>query len=768
MQNRGFNPPANLVAYRTVYNEVEAIKAYLRRFRLSGIVDIDEETIRKMVEEYLSGYTSDVISDLFGDFVMSLISPLRTEYVNSAFIDYIISGVVSCDCSDEGIINVVSKNFMSIIEYNSSEFLSYIENYANVDIDAGDVINIITGNAGDIVNYISGDIYNVISDDVLELVNNNFMTIVKENHTDFISYIESWAECDITSDVIVSMISSNQEEIMKYISGTVFSYINDDIMSLISPLKTSYVNSAFIDYIISGITSCDCSEESIVNVVSKNFMSIIEYNSEAFIDYITNYVDVEVTSAVVIDIITENSDTILGLISEDIYNYISGFISECSCEDPSTDIANQVQQAIADQYPELDVKYILRDYHLIDKHCISLISTALTIPTSSLYNPASGFERFRLLALVSSDSSVVEPLTDFNQALTTDGKYQIYDPAAGEGGIAATLSSTTTGLSLLLTGFFNSHISDQSVLWYGFTDLINPYSVNPPDYTVVVSIDGSPNYLKLMDYGEAGTTATKQMTVAYAIRNAYDKRFANSVRRQFGANIEVVEVVPHPLLVNDSERYIVIRAITDSSKKGYWVYRSQGTVTDAYTYNRLYNRSVLKFSPLESPIMYASILNGTTANYYIYKLDQAFVGRSDIYSIDLSNFVPFTNELISGLTTNQSEQPPFTNINAKEQNFGFLSLSKAFQSCVNLASIDLSYIESFIRTDTGTFNETFAYCSNVQTIYCNSLIGGLLSDHFAALVTQTDYGRNAIISGRTWTYDDTLGAIVFSPQQSPT
>ena len=316
----------------------------------------------------------------------------------------------------------------------------------------------------------------------------------------------------------------------------------------------------------------------------------------------------DITSNEVINIITENKDTILNYISGDIYNVISGYII-----DPSTNVTQEVQQAIADQYPELDVKYLLRDYHLIDKHYVNLTSNVLTIPTDSLYNPASGFERFCLLAYISGGSTVIEPLTDFNRKLYGSGKYQFYDPASGGNSVVAELTTTATGLSLLLTGFFNEYnIDDKSVLWYGFTDLINPEFGNPPDYAVLVSIDCSPNYLKLMNYDN--DVPTGYMTVPYVSRTVYNGAYATNVRRQFGANIEVVEVVPHPLLINDSERYIVIRAITDSSKKGYWNYRNNGTNKDSYYYNKTYDKSVLKFSPLESPIMYANIGN---ENYYI-------------------------------------------------------------------------------------------------------------------------------------------------------
>ena len=59
-------------------------------------MEIDDELIREMVSEYMSGYTSTMISNVFGDFVMNLISPLRTEYVNNDFIDYIIKDITTC------------------------------------------------------------------------------------------------------------------------------------------------------------------------------------------------------------------------------------------------------------------------------------------------------------------------------------------------------------------------------------------------------------------------------------------------------------------------------------------------------------------------------------------------------------------------------------------------------------------------------------------------------------------------------------------------
>ena len=53
MQNRGFKPSVNMVSYRTVYNEVEAIKAYLRKFKPNSNVEIDENMIREMISEHL-------------------------------------------------------------------------------------------------------------------------------------------------------------------------------------------------------------------------------------------------------------------------------------------------------------------------------------------------------------------------------------------------------------------------------------------------------------------------------------------------------------------------------------------------------------------------------------------------------------------------------------------------------------------------------------------------------------------------------------------
>ena len=749
MQNRGFKPPANAVAYRTVYNEVEAIKAYLRKFKPSSDVEIDDELIREMVSEYMSGYTSTMISNVFGDFVMNLISPLRTEYVNNDFIDYIIKDITTCSCTSAETIELISNNFMSIVDYNSESFFNYLSDNFTVNITSGDVINIITENRTEILNYISEDIYNVISDDTLDLISNNFMTIVKENHSAFISYIESYVECDVTSDIIISVISSNQDEIMKYISGTVFSYISDDVLALISPLQTSYVTTAFIDYIIKDIATY--TDATIIDIVSNNFMSIVDYNSESFFNYLSDNFTVNITSSDVINIITENKDTILNYISGDIYEYISGYIS-----DPSTNVTQVVQQAIVDQYPELDVKYLLRDYHLIDKHCINLTSNVLTIPTDSLYNPASGFERFRLLAYVSSDSTVIEPLTDFNQVLIENGKYQFYDPASGENSIAAELTSADTGLSLFLTGFFNGHFDNQSVLWYGFTDLINPESGNPPDYAVLVSIDCSPNYLKLMDYNNG--VPTGYMTVSYTNRKAYNGAYATNVRQQFGGEIEVVEVVPHPLLINDSERYIVIRAITSSENKGYWKYRGENNAANAYTYNKQYNRSVLTFSPLESPIIYANVKVGASiSNVYYYQLSETFKDRTDIYSIDLSNFVPFDNVLPENLT-----DVTFTNINAGEdaKNFGKLQWPNAFNGCTNLASIDIRFLTSFNPPGGSTssqMNQFLLGCANLRAIYCDKEVGVYFSNNIipnANMTTFTDMF--------TWSYDDAIGAIVFS------
>ena len=476
----------------------------------------------------------------------------------------------------------------------------------------------------------------------------------------------------------------------------------------------------------------------------------------------------------------------MSYISGDIYNYISSYVSEdiLSLISPlrtayvnedfinyitaNIDFDDAVEKALADQYPELDVKYILRDYHLINKHYVEISSAVLTIPTSDLYNPASAFERFRLLAYVSSDSSINEPLTDLNMSLNS-GVYQIVEPISQE--VYATLNTNDTGeLTLNLTSKFDYHVGEDSVLWYGFTDLVNPISTAPPDYTVMVSIDCSPNYLKLIDY-DSDDKATGYMTVPYNNRKSYNSKYATNVRNQFGKNIEVVEVVPHPLLINDSERFIVIRAITDSDRKGYWQYLKNGSNIDAYHYNKKYNKSVLTFSPLESPIMYANIQAGTiSGNYYIYKLDQTFADDSgtiynaDIYSIDLSNFVPFTSAFPDGLSdATGAGIPIFNNINANsDKNFGLLQLRMAFDGCENLASVDLRYIEDYLKiNDNDTFRETFDDCFNLNTIYCNQQIGELISNKY----TFKDSNNNT----RSCSYNTDLNALVIgsAPPSQP-
>ena len=602
MRRPGFHMPAKDISYRTIYNDVEVIKAYLRRLKPTSDIIINEELIRDMVSDYLSDYTVDVLSDKLGEFVLSLISPLRTTYVNDDFIDYIVSGIKSCDCTTDAIVTLISNKFMSIIDWN---------------------------------------------------------------HDDFISYITSNVQCNITSTQFINIVTENKDSIMNYISDTVYNYISDDVLSLISPLRTAYVNDDFIDYIVSGIKSCDCTTDAMVTLISNKFMSIIEWNHDDFISYITSNVQCNITSTQFINIVTENKYSIMNYISDTVYNYIS--------DDILSLIAESVQQELADQYPELDVKYLLRDYHLIDKESVKITSNLLTIPTKTLYNPASAFERFRLLACISSGAYTIEPLTDLNQTLSGNA-YTFYDPLSLT--TQATITTTGNSLSLFLTGLFNSHIDNGSVLWYGFTDLINPIADNNSPYAVVVSIDCSPNYIKLFNY-DSDNKPTGYMTVSYSQRKAYNNAYATNVRNQFGKNIEVVEVVPHPLLINDSERYIVIRAITDSNKKGYWIYRGENDVANSYSYNKQFNRSVLKFSPLESPIIYANVkVGGSDTNVYYYQLSGTFKDKTEIYSIDLSNFVPFDNVLPENLTTNTvgEDITTFININAPAdaKNFGKL------------------------------------------------------------------------------------------------
>ena len=620
------------ITFRTVFHDVEGIKAYLRKLRHEN--ERVMRNIQSLVqnEVYEAFNSAATLNSMVQGAVNDIISPLKTEWVDNRFITFIADNI------SDTTIDLISNRFMSIVDYNSDEFNSYIN-------------SALTG---------------------------------------------------------------------------------DTVEALISPLKTEWVDNTFITFIADNIS------DTTIDLISNRFMSIVDYNSEQFNAYINNALTSNAVEALISPLKTE-------WIDNNFINYITGFISECNCSGgSSSDITDDIQKEIADQFPEIDVKNILKKYHLIEKHYTTLTSN-VTIDISGLTNPSSALERFRILAYITGEKATDTLHYTYTSNAIIEDAYNNTDGVL----TAAVLTIANMGINgdnlnvNFYTGDenidFNSYLS--GTLWYGFTDLINPGSST--DYTVMVSIDGSSNYLPLLNSNGS------RFMITYANRLGYNGNYATAIRNQFGANIDVVEVVPHPLLVNDSERYIVLRAITDSTKKGNWEYRvNNSSNIDSYFYNKTYDRSVLKFSPLETPIMYANKYTGTTVgtNYYIWKLYQVFDGRTDLYSIDLSNFVPWTTNYPPGLDNNIK----FKNINIGDNNFGKLDIGEMCKGDANLASIDLRCIESIHEIATAN---AFADCINLRTVYCNESLGNLISN---VLPTREGY---------EWNYITDISAYVM--QQTP-
>ena len=599
------------ITFRTVFHDVEGIKAYLRKLRHEN--ERVMRNIQSLVqnEVYEAFNSAATLNSMVQGAVNDIISPLKTEWVDNNFITFIADNI------SDTTINLISNRFMSIVNYNSDEFNSYIN-------------SALTG---------------------------------------------------------------------------------DTVEALISPLKTEWVDNNFITFIADNIS------DTTINLISNRFMSIVDYNSGQFNVYINNALTSNAVEALISPLKTE-------WIDNNFINYITGFISECNCSGGlSSDITDDIQKEIADQFPEIDVKNILKKYHLIEKHHTTFTSN-VTIDISDLTNPSSALERFRILAYIRGEKATDTLHYTYTSNAIIEDAYNNTDGdlTAAILTIATMIIENNTHLNVNFNTTDNIDLNSYlgGTLWYGFTDLINPGSST--DYTVMVSIDGSSNYLPLL------TSAGERFTVGSNYKMGYISGAAEAIREQFGSEINVVEVVPHPLLVNDSERYTVLRAITDSTKKGNWNYRNDnGSNSDSYFYNKKYDRSVLKFSPLETPIMYASVRseNGDIENYYYYKLYQTFKDRADIYSIDLSNFVPWTIELPPGLTISSNTPPEFNNINANSFNFGKSDIGEICNGSTNLANIDLRCIESIREIATAN---AFTGCTRLRTVYCNESLGNLISN----------------------------------------
>ena len=799
---RGRNLTANNIGFRTVYHDVEGIKAYLRRrrFETGGDIDVDLSEIYSeildKIDDFLSEKWDENFDDMFSKKFLDCISPLQPEWVGNEFKEYIIDGIKSCNCSAEtDILNVVAENFYSLTDSQSTDYWSMV--YGHIDdyvseckCDDGTVVsavnnnitNILDVNSQTIIDYFSGKFeYELPRDEIIELVQENFYSLTDNQSTDYWSmvygHIDDYvSECKCDGDTVVGVINNNMTDILEFNSQTILNYFSgkfeyelprDDILDLVQenfysltdPQTDNYWSMVY-GHIDDYISECKCDGEFVVNMISENITTILENNGDEIINYLSGH------WTPVIDV-----------------NY--------------DDMA--VKRALADQYPELDVHYILRDYHLIDKHCIGLTSSVLNIPTSDLINPSTGLERFRLLSYITSGAAKMEPLNDLSYELDGSDIYQIRD-TVNEVVASVMANDDDYDLKLILSGFFSDYIAKGAHLWYGFTDLINPTPSNETLYSVMVSIDGSPNYLQLRDHlsdsdsslNQNGSPSNREygapIMVPYSERKNYQPKYAELVRAQFGQNLEIVEVIPHPKLINDAERYIVLRAITDSSKKGLWEYLNGGPVINSYKYRARINKSVLKFSPLESPIAFANVIteSGEKKNAYYNQQTETFKNITDLWSIDLTNFVPWadpefdTNQLMSGITV------IFPNLNTVGDYYK-PNFERAFEGCTNLASIDLRSILGsafYGENDLGgsLFNaQGLSGCPNLNYIYCNEDVGGIISANLGKLKAEKigtgigsgqdqddngyTYYYTATVEGRSWEYDPAIEALVIYKTQ---
>ena len=198
------------------------------------------------------------------------------------------------------------------------------------------------------------------------------------------------------------------------------------------------------------------------------------------------------------------------------------------------------------------------------------------------------------------------------------------------------------------------------------------------------------------------------------------------------------------------------------------------------------NKSVLKFTPLESPIMFASVKIGSSAPNLscYYKLTEAFANITDLWSIDFSNFVPWCDPNIDDSTLTN-----FANIGSNADNtYRKPDFKQCFEGCTNLASVDLRTVLTAINLP-GNDNpndylfgrQGLAGCPNLNYIYCNETVGNLISANLGAInsigssQTATDqdgesytYYYTATIEGREWYYDADVEAVVIYPKQAST
>ena len=271
-------------------------------------------------------------------------------------------------------------------------------------------------NAIDKVINESEELYNIISG----MVNSSISPLKTEWISDyFISFI-----AENISDTTVNLISNSFMSIIDYNSGDFNAYINsalttDRIEAFISPLKTEWISDYFISFIAENIS------DTTVNLISNSFMSIIDYNSGDFNAYIN--------SALTTD-------------------RIEAFISPLKTE-------------------------WISDYHLFKKYYTTL-TESITVNVGGTLTPTTALKRFRILAYISGDNATDNLHYKYTSTAITEDAYTVVDGNLQQATLTiANLVTGDTGFNVI----FNTEDANVDyksylggILWYGFTDLIDP------------------------------------------------------------------------------------------------------------------------------------------------------------------------------------------------------------------------------------------------------------------------------------------------------
>ena len=240
--------------------------------------------------------------------------------------------------------------------------------------------------------------------------------------------------------ILKNIYSLIQSEVYKVFTSMdeLHEMIGEVIDAVVSPLQTQWVDNNFIDYISDSISA------STINLISNNFMSIVDYNSSDLNAYINSAL---------------TSDKIEEFISPLQTQWISGYFISY----------------IADKFTEIDIKNMLNEYHLIKKYHTTLESNVII----NISGETDALKRFRILAYISGDNATDNLHYRYASSAITEDAYTV-----NGGDLLSTVLTianlTTTPNDTLNVAFntdtanvdYNSYLG--GTLWYGFPDLIDP------------------------------------------------------------------------------------------------------------------------------------------------------------------------------------------------------------------------------------------------------------------------------------------------------